>query len=190
MNLCFLIQSRRPSFINITLLGLFTSVVPKTGAAPPSFRSGPTLLPPHRPSSLVLRLPLFFHHKKELPLQLSVCLLLQAVSEPHPDPVQDPCSVYAAWVAFLCTVCDQWCHGTHFTADYLWLALCCCPTCSTLVPPAAPTREAESTDMERTHSTLSSRDSLSKRRGSLSCDPWSSCVCLWAVFLFLCAGGV
>ena len=34
------------------------------------------------------------------------------------------CSVYAGLVAFLYTVCDQWCHGTHFTADYLRLALC------------------------------------------------------------------
>ena len=72
-------------------------------------------------------------------------LLVLAGIEPHPGPVQDPCSVccirvYAGWVAFLCMVCNQWCHrryaGIHSSADYQLLAPWSCPTCSTQVPPA------------------------------------------------------
>ena len=53
-------------------------------------------------------------------------LLIRAGIESHPGPVQDPCSVcgscvQAGWVAFLCMVCDQWCHrrcaGIHSIAD-------------------------------------------------------------------------
>ena len=51
-----------------------------------------------------------------------------------------------------------WCHSP---ADYRRLASWCCPTCATPVPPATPTREPESSDLERTRSTLSSGDSLS-----------------------------
>ena len=47
--------------------------------------------------------------------------------------------------------------------DYCHLALWSCPTCSTLVPPAVPTREAESLDVEQTCSTLSSGDSISQK---------------------------
>ena len=67
--------------------------------------------------------PLFFHPKKECPRRFSVTvsfllhflsLLIRAGIEPHPVPVQDPCSVcgsrvFTGWVAFLCMVCDQWC---------------------------------------------------------------------------------
>ena len=53
-----------------------------------------------------------------------------------------------------------WCHrscvGIHFGAGPRN-----CPKCSARDSPAAPTREAESLDMERTRSTLSSGDSLS-----------------------------
>ena len=99
---------------------------------------------------------------------------------PHPGPGQDPCSVcgnrvHPGWVAFLCMVCDQWfhcrCSGIHSQADYLRLAPWSCPTCSTPVPPATPTKEPESSDLERTRSTLSSGDSLSHR--SLSIGPSS-----------------
>ena len=109
--------------------------------------------------------PLPFHLKKECPFWLSVSLLLHPISlliqagiEPHPGPVQDLYLLcgsrgHAGWVAFLCMVCDQWCHrrcaGIHSTADYQRLATWSCPTCSTPVPPAAPTREAESLDMEQ-----------------------------------------
>ena len=69
---------------------------------------------------------------------------------PHPGPVQDPCSVcddrvHAGWVALVCMVCDQWCHrrcsGIYSPADYRRLAQWNCLTCSTPVPPAAPARE-------------------------------------------------
>ena len=72
-------------------------------------------------------------------------------------------------------VCDQWyhrrCSGINFPAEYRQLAPWSCPTCSTPVPPAAHTREPESSDLERTRSTLSSGDSLSQR--SLSIGPSS-----------------
>ena len=52
--------------------------------------------------------PLFPHPKKERALRLSVSLLLhlfnlliRAVIEPQPGPVQVPCSVSGGWVAFL-----------------------------------------------------------------------------------------
>ena len=138
-------------------------------------------------------LPIRFHPlppraKKERPLRLSVSLLLHFYSlliwagiEPHPGPVMQDLSsisgdrVHAGWVAFLCMVCDQWCHrlytGIYSPADYRRLATWSCPTCSTPVPPAAHTRRPVSSDLERTRSTLSSRDSLSQR--SLSIGPSS-----------------
>ena len=160
---------------------LFTSVAPYWCSA--------TLLlltpcPPWAPSSNLSSAPsssvtLFFHSKKERPLRLSMSLLLHFFSlliqtgiEPHQCPIQDPCSVCgdrvnSSWVAFLFMVCDQWCHrscsGIHSPADYRRLAPWSCPTCSTPVPPAAPIREPESSDLERTRSTLSSEDSLSQR---------------------------
>ena len=60
-------------------LTLFTSVAHKTGAAPSTFRPGPTLLPPRTflfsPSS-ASSVPPFFPLKKECPLRLLATLLL------------------------------------------------------------------------------------------------------------------
>ena len=132
---------------------------------------------------------LLLHPKKEHPLRLLVSLLLHLFSlliwagiEPHPGPVQDQCSVcgdrvHAGWVAFLCIVCDQWCprlcFGIHSPIDYRRLAPWSCPTCSTPVPPAAPTTEQESSDLERTRLTLtlSFGDSLSHRSLSIRSSP-------------------
>ena len=129
--------------------------------------------PPSAPFSSVPLYP----PQEECPLQLSTSILhffsliIWAGIELHLGPIRDPCSVggsrvYAGWVAFICTVCNQWCHhgctGIHSTADYLRLAPWSCPKCSTPAPPAAPTREEESSDMEQTHSTLSYGDSLSQ----------------------------
>ena len=116
-----------------------------------------------------------FYLEKENPLRPSMRnllhffrLLIRAGIEPHASPIQDPCSVYGCkehaffflegGVAFLLMVCDQCCHrrcaGIHSTADYRWLAPWSCPTCTTPVPTAAPTREIEYSDMERARSTL------------------------------------
>ena len=111
--------------------------------------------------------PLFFHPKMECTFRLLVSLLhffsllIRAGIEPHPGPVQDPCSVwgssrvYSSWVAFYGR-----CATSSATAAALesiplqttcwWPALWSCPTCSILVPPAGPTRKAESSNMDRT----------------------------------------
>jgi len=95
-------------------------------------------------------------------------LLVLAGIEPHPGPVRDPCGVCgtrvaAGWLAFLCSVCDRWCHRRcariNSEAEFLRLAPWCCPTCSTPVSPARSTREPESSDLEGTLSTLSSSGS-------------------------------
>ena len=112
------------------------------------------------------------------PLPLSSCK--RTVIDPNPCHIQDPLSVcgsrvYASGMTFLCTVFDQ-CHHHHCaricsSADYWRLASCSCPTCCTTVLPATPTKESQSSDMEPSHSTLSSMDSLSQR--SLSIVPRS-----------------
>ena len=45
-------------------------------------------------------------------------ILFRAGIEMHPDLVQSPCSVcgyrvHTGWVAFLCIVCNQWCHRRY-----------------------------------------------------------------------------
>ena len=69
----------------------------------------------------------------------------------------------------------RWCHcccaGIHSAANYRRLATWSCPTCFNPVPLAAPTWEAESSDMERTQTTLSSGGSPVQR--SLSIRPSS-----------------
>ena len=100
--------------------------------------------------------------------------VIEAGIEPPPGPVQDPCSicgnrVHLGWISFLCMVCDQWCHrrcsGIHSQADYRRLAPRCCLTYAPPppVPPATPTREPESSDLERMRSALSSGEFLSHR---------------------------
>ena len=101
------------------------------------------LSPPSPPLASSSSVTPFFHPKKECPLWLSESLLLhlfrlliQAGIEPHPGPVQDPCSVcgnwvHPGWVAILYMVCDQWCHrccsGIHSPEDYWRLAPCAPP---------------------------------------------------------------
>ena len=93
---------------------LFTQVVLKTGAASPSSWTGPTLnllsfCFPLAPPPPVYIFP--FYLKKECPLRLSVSILLHLHSllartmiEPHPGPVQDPCSVCGNRVGAGCVV--------------------------------------------------------------------------------------
>ena len=69
----------------------------------------------HSPTSFS-SIPLFSHPKKEPPTPAlsdppspSFSLLIWAGIEPHPDPIQDPCSVcsgrvHTCWMAFLCMV--------------------------------------------------------------------------------------
>ena len=122
----------------------------------------------HTHVSLFVHVSLFMFHF--FPLPLSSCI--RTVSDPNPCHIQDPLSVcgsrvYASGMTFLCTVFDQ-CHHHHCaricsSADYWRLASCSCPTCCTTVLPATPTKESQSSDMEPSHSTLSSMDSLSQR---------------------------
>ena len=147
-------------------LTLFTSAGPKTGAASPTFRLGPTLLPPRE--FLFVPLPLFLSF---LTPRRSIFFSTSSASLSGRglSRFQAPSKIHAQFVAVVSTlvglpcfawVCDQWghrsCAGIHSTADYRRLAPWSCPTDSTLVPPAVSTREAESYDMKRTRSTLSS----------------------------------
>ena len=148
------------------------TMAPKTSSAPPTYQSGPTLLPP-------TGLPLFL--SSFTPRRRANCSSLWASSTSsaflsgqglsHTQALTISLWQYTGWVASLCMVCNQWCHhryaGIHSSADYQRLASWSCLTCSTPVPPAAPTRESESSDMEHTHSTLSSGDSLSQRSRSI-----------------------
>ena len=89
---------------------------------------------------------------------LFISLIVRSGIELHPGPVQDPRSVcgsrmHADGLAFLCMVREsQWFHSRLSVVGPV-----------AMVSPAAPTREADSLDMERTCLTLSSGHSLSQQ---------------------------